>query len=148
MDKIITPTNKKIFGYTTGVFDLFHIGHLNMLRNSKSMCDHLTVGVTSDELVSYKHKKAVIPFKERFEIVRGIKYVDAVVGQYEIDKFVAWEKLKFDVLFVADCWHRDEKWNEYERKLNNVGVKVIYIPYTQGISSTLINEVLLKLRNG
>ena len=135
-----------IIGYTTGVFDLFHIGHLNLLKNAKSMCDKLIVGVTTDELVSYKHKKAVIPFEERMAIVAGIKYVDAVIPQESMDKYAAWEKLKFDVMFVGDDWYKNERWAEYERRFAEVGVRIIYFPYTKGTSSTLINEVLLKLR--
>ena len=136
-----------IIGYTTGVFDLFHIGHLNMLKNAKGMCDKLIVGVTTDELVSYKHKKAVIPFEERIEIVRSIECVDVAIPQRSMDKFEAWRKLKFDVMFVGEDWYATEKWEEYERQFTEVGVKIIYFPYTQGTSSTLINEVLTNLRD-
>lgn len=136
-----------VLGYTTGVFDLFHIGHLNMLKNAKGMCDKLIVGVTTDELVSYKHKKAVIPFEERIEIVRSIECVDVAIPQRSMDKFEAWRKLKFDVMFVGDDWYATEKWEEYERQFTEVGVKIIYFPYTQGTSSTLINEVLTNLRD-
>ncbi|WP_178023375.1 adenylyltransferase/cytidyltransferase family protein [uncultured Paenibacillus sp.] len=135
-----------IIGYTTGVFDLFHIGHLNLLKNAKSMCDRLVVGVTTDELVSYKLKKSVIPFSERVEIVRSIKYVDAVIPQETMDKFEQWEKLKFDVMFVGDDWFQSDKWKLYENQFNDVGVKIIYFPYTKGISSTLLNETLINLR--
>ncbi|HEG8137218.1 TPA: adenylyltransferase/cytidyltransferase family protein, partial [Campylobacter coli] len=86
-------------GYTSGVYDLFHIGHLNLLKNAKGLCDKLIVGVTIDELVQYKNKKSVIPFSERIEIVRSIKYVDAAIPQENIDKYQMWEKLHFDVLF-------------------------------------------------
>lgn len=134
-------------GYTTGVFDLFHIGHLNLLRNARSLCDKLVVGVTTDELVSYKHKRSVIPFTERLELVRACRYVDAVVPQETLDKFAAWEKLRFDVMFVGDDWFKNERWQEIERRFAEVGVKVVYFPYTKGTSSTLINEVLQKLRN-
>lgn len=135
-----------IIGYTSGVFDLFHIGHLNLLKNAKSMCDRLVVGITTDELVSYKFKKAIIPFSERLEIVRSIKYVDAVVPQESMDKFDQWEKLKFDVMFVGDDWFQSDKWKSYETQFNEVGVKIIYFPYTKGISSTLLNEALINLR--
>ncbi len=131
-----------IYGYTCGVFDLFHIGHLNILRNAKSLCDHLIVGVTSDELVSYKGKKCIIPHEERMEIVRSIQYVDTVVGQYDIDKYKAWQKLKFDRLFVGDDWHDTSEWQLYEKKLKKVGVQIIYFPYTKGTSSTLVREIL------
>lgn len=139
--------NLLIIGYTTGVFDLFHIGHLNLLKNAKAMCDRLIVGVTSDELVTYKHKKAVIPFEERLEIVRSIKYVDAAIIQDNLDKYEAWKKMKFDILFVGDDWYNTDQWNTYEELLTKVGVRIIYFPYYKGTSSTLINETLKKLRD-
>jgi len=138
---------KMIVGYTTGVFDLFHIGHLNLLKNAKGMCDKLIVGVTTDELVSYKNKKSVIPFEERMEIVRNIKQVDVVVPQENMDKMEAWEMLKFDVMFVGDDWANSPKWKEYERKFEEVGVQIVYFPYTKTTSSTLINQTLVELRN-
>ena len=133
-------------GYTTGVFDLFHIGHLNLLKNAKGMCDKLVVGVSSDKLVEYKNKKSVIPFEERIEIVRNIKFVDAVIPQMDMDKFSIWKKIKFDIMFVGDDWFNTEKWNDLEKKFNEVGVKIVYFPYTKGVSSTLINDTLLNLR--
>ena len=135
-----------IIGYTTGVYDLFHIGHLNLLRNAKAMCDKLVVGVTTDELVSYKFKKAVIPFVERMEIVQSIDFVDAAIPQESMDKFAAWEKLKFDIMFVGDDWYKDKKWQNIEVQFKEVGVRIVYFPYTKGTSSTLINDVLLNLR--
>lgn len=135
-----------VIGYTTGVYDLFHIGHLNLLKSAKGLCDKLIVGVTVDELVKYKNKRAVIPFEERLEIVRSIKYVDAAIPQKDIDKFAAWEKLKFDILFVGDDWYKSERWQDMEAKFNRVGVKVVYFPYTKGTSSTLINQTLQRLR--
>ena len=137
----------KIIGYTTGVFDLFHIGHVNLLNNAKSHCDELIVGVTSDDLVSYKNKKAVISQNERLEIVRNIKAVDSVILQEDMDKFKMWEKLNFDIMFVGDDWKGTEKWNNFEEIFNTVGVKIIYFPYTKGTSSTLINNTLNNLRN-
>ena len=134
-----------IIGYTSGVYDLFHIGHLNMLRNAKSMCNKLIVGVTTDELVRYKFKKSVIPFKERIEIVRSISYVDTAIPQSEIDKFKIWKKLKYNILFVGDDWYDNKKWKNYETNLKKKKVKIIYFPYTKGTSS-LINSTLLKLR--
>ncbi|MBF0198404.1 MAG: adenylyltransferase/cytidyltransferase family protein [Planctomycetes bacterium] len=135
-----------IIGYTSGVFDLFHVGHLNILRNSKGMCDRLIVGVTTNELVQYKNKQAVIPFHERMEIVAANQYVDSVVPQENMDKFEMWEKIKFDVLFVGDDWFKTEKWQDIEEKFKEVGVRVVYFPYTKGVSSTLINETLNNLR--
>ncbi len=135
-----------ITGYTTGVYDLFHIGHINLLRNAKSLCDKLIVGVTVDELVAYKNKKSVIPFEERMEIVRSCQYVDAVIPQESMDKMENWQRLKFDIMFVGDDWYQTEKWNTIEEDFKEKGVKVIYFPYTKGTSSTLINEVLKGLR--
>ena len=135
-----------IIGYTTGVFDLFHIVHLNMLKNAKAMCDKLIVGVTVDELVAYKHKKAVIPFEERLEIVRNISCVDVAVPQSTMDKFEAWERLRFDLMFVGDDWYGTDKWRRLERQFGEIGVKIIYFPYTKGTSSTLINETLVSIR--
>lgn len=126
----------QIVGYTSGVYDLFHIGHLNILRNAKSLCDKLIVGVTVDELVSYKGKKAMIPFEERIEIVRNIKCVDVAVPQTDIDKYKMWQRLKFDVLFVGDDWFGSPKWKSMEAKLKKVGVRVVYFPYTKGVCST------------
>ena len=133
-------------GYTTGVYDLFHIGHLNLLRKAKAQCDYLIVGVSTDELVSYKHKQAVIPFFERKDIVAAIKYVDEVVTQENMNKMEAWEKYHFNVMFVGDDWTGTDKWNKIEADLNAVGTQVVYFPYTKGTSSTLINETLHKLR--
>lgn len=135
-----------VVGYTTGVYDLFHIGHLNLLKNARGLCDKLIVGVTVDDLVAYKNKKSVIPFEERIEIVRSIKCVDAAIPQENIDKFETWKKLHFDVLFVGDDWYKSERWQELEEKFNAVGVRIVYFPYTKGTSSTLINQTLLKLR--
>ena len=136
-----------IIGYTTGVFDLFHIGHVNLLKNARAMCDRLVVGVTVDELVEYKNKRAVIPFDERIEVVRSNQYVDAAIPQEHMDKFEVWKKLKFDVLFVGDDWFASDKWDEFDRQFAEAGVKIVYFPYTKGTSSTLINDVLTGLRS-
>ncbi len=136
-----------VIGYTTGVYDLFHVGHLNLLRNAKSMCDKLIVGVSTDELVSYKNKRAIIPFTERLQIVQSVRFVDMAVPQENMDKMEAWKRYKFNLMFVGDDWFRTEKWDEYERQLQQVGVRIIYFPYTKGTSSTLINEVLIRERN-
>ncbi len=138
---------KMVIGYTSGVYDLFHIGHLNLLKNAKGLCDKLIVGVSTDKLVEYKHKHPVIPFKERIEIVRSCKFVDAAIPQEELDKYKMWEKLHFDVLFVGDDWYNSPSWKEMEGKFSRVGVRVVYFPYTKGTSSTLLNETLTKLRN-
>ena len=93
---------------------LFHIGHLNLLKNAKGMCDRLVVGVTVDELVTYKGKRAMIPFEDRIEIVRSIKYVDAAIPQYDMDKLSVCKKLGASVLFVGDDWYATDKWKQYE----------------------------------
>ena len=138
---------KGTVGYTTGVYDLFHIGHLNLLRKAKAQCDHLIVGVTVDELVAYKNKKAVIPFEERIEIIGAIDCVDEAVPQVDMDKMGAWKKYQFDVMFVGDDWKGTAKWNQFEKDFAEVGVSIIYFPYTKGTSSTLINNTLKDLRN-
>lgn len=135
-----------IIGYTTGVYDLFHIGHLNLLKNAKGMCDKLVVGVTVDELVAYKGKQAMIPFEDRIEIVRSIKYVDAAVPQYDMDKLTACKKLGAQFLFVGDDWYGTEKWKDYEKQFEAEGIKIVYFPYTKGVSSTKINEALSAVR--
>ena len=146
LEQFLNMYEPMTIGYTTGVYDLFHIGHLNLLRKAKAQCDYLIVGVSTDELVSYKHKHAVIPFEERKEIVGAIKFVDEVVTQENMNKMEAWEKYHFDVMFVGDDWKGTDKWNKIEADLNVVGAKVVYFPYTKGTSSTLINETLHKLR--
>lgn len=135
-----------VIGYTTGVYDLFHIGHLNLLKNAKGMCDYLVVGVTVDELVAYKGKQAMIPFEDRIEIVRSCKYVDAAVPQYDMDKLTACKKLGAKFLFVGDDWYGTEKWLKYEEEFAKEGIKIVYFPYTKGISSTKINEALDAVR--
>lgn len=135
-----------VIGYTTGVFDLFHVGHVNVLRNAKSMCDRLIVGVTVDELVSYKNKKAVIPFEERIEIVRSSRYVDLAVPQNTMDKLDALRRYKFNIMFVGDDWYQSERWKELDKQFIDEGVRVIYFPYTKSTSSTLVNETLNLLR--
>ncbi len=131
-----------IIGYTTGVYDLFHVGHLNLLRNAKGMCDRLVVGVTVDELVSYKGKDAVIPFEDRIEMVRACRYVDAAVPQYDMDKLTACKKLGASYLFVGDDWYGTEKWQDYEEEFAKEGIQIVYFPYTKEVSSTRILEAM------
>ena len=133
-------------GYTAGVYDLFHIGHLTLLKNAKALCDKLIVGVTVDELVTYKGKHAMIPFSDRIEIVRNIKCVDAAVPQYDMDKLTMCKKLGATILFVGDDWYGTEKWKAYEKEFEEAGIKIIYFPYTKNISSTKINEALNHFR--
>ena len=130
-------------GYTTGVFDLFHIGHLNILRRAKQCCGHLIVGVSTDELVEeYKRKRPIVPFEERIDIVSAIRYVDQVVAQTSMDKLAAWEKLHFDALFHGDDWKGSALYRDYEARFAALGVAVVYFPHTRGVSSTTLHEVL------
>lgn len=128
-------------GYTTGVFDLFHIGHLNILRRAKEQCEHLVVGVSTDECVkSYKHKTPIIPFEQRMEIVKAIRYVDEVVPQTSMDKLKAWSTIKFDALFHGSDWKNSEMYNEIVKNFAEVGVDVVFLPHTEGVSSTDISN--------
>ena len=130
-------------GYTTGVFDMFHIGHLNIIKRAKEQCDYLIVGVSTDELVQeYKNKKPIIPFYERCEIVKALEYVDKVVAQENRDKFWAWKKLNFDVMFVGDDWKGKSLFVEIEEEFKKVGVDIVYFPYTKDTSSTILREKL------
>lgn len=134
------PKKYKI-GYTTGVYDMFHIGHLNLIRRAKEQCETLIVGVSVDELVEeYKHKRPVIPFAERVAIVEAIRYVDKVVPQTSMDKMQAWEKYHFDAIFHGDDWKGSKLYNEIEEKLKAVGVDMVFLPHTEGISSTALAE--------
>lgn len=136
-----------IIGYTAGVFDLFHIGHLNLLKNAKGMCDKLIVGVTTDKLVEYKGKRSAIPFEDRIEIIRNISFVDAVVPQYDMDKLTMCKKLGASILFVGDDWYGTEKWKAYETEFKKEGIKIVYFPYTKGVSSTQISKALNAVRS-
>ncbi|MBD5088496.1 MAG: adenylyltransferase/cytidyltransferase family protein [Clostridiales bacterium] len=135
-----------LIGYTTGVYDLFHIGHLNLLKNAKGMCDKLIVGVTVDELVAYKGKKSMIPFEDRIEIVRSCKYVDAAVPQYDMNKLEACMKIGARIMFVGDDWYGTDKWKEYEKQFHDAGIQIVYFPYTKNTSSTKIREALKAIR--
>ena len=124
-------------GYTTGVFDMFHIGHLNILKRAKEQCNYLIVGVSTDENVrQYKHKTPVIPYEHRKAIVEAIKYVDEVVPQENMDKFAAWEKYHFDAIFHGDDWKGSSMYEDIERKLSEVGCEMVFLPHTDGVSST------------
>jgi glycerol-3-phosphate cytidylyltransferase len=134
---------KEIVGYTTGVFDLFHVGHLRLLNRAKSRCDRLIVGVSTDELVlEYKRKKPVIPFEERAEIVSALKCVDEVVPQKHRDKVAAYHEIKFDIMFVGSDWKGSELFNEVESELAGHGVDVVYFEYTSNVSSTSLQSTL------
>ena len=126
-------------GYVPGTFDLFHIGHLNIIKNAKNICDYLICTVSTDELVlAHKNKLPVIPFQERMEIVKAIRYVDEVIPQINQNKYLQWQENGFDAIFVGDDLKGTSNWLEYEEKLKPVGVDFFYFPYTNTTSSTLI----------
>lgn len=130
-------------GYTTGVFDLFHIGHLNILKRAKERCNFLIVGVSTDEVVmQYKNAYPLIPFKERMEIVRSIRYVDRVVPQNTMDKMDAWEQLHFDVMFHGDDWKGSPLYRQYQDDFARINVDLVFLSYTQGTSSSMIKEII------
>lgn len=132
-----------IIGYTAGVFDMLHVGHIRLLKEARSLCDHLIVGLTTDKLCKEtKGKNPVFSFNERKEIIETLSCVDTVVAQYEIDKFKAWQKLKFDILFVGDDHFKEDVWTTYEFKLRNIGVKTVFLPYTKHISSTKLRNLI------
>ncbi len=132
-----------IIGYTQGTFDMFHIGHLNILKNAKKNCDYLIVGVNSDELVqSYKNKAVIVPVSERVEIISAIKYVDKVVVCDSLDKVEAFNKLHFDKIFIGDDWKNNERWMKTETEMKELGAEVVFLPHTDGTSSSLLREKL------
>ncbi len=133
--------NKYKIGYTQGVYDMFHIGHLNLLNNAKQYCDYLIVGVNSDSLVQqYKHKQPVIPEQARAEIIRNIKAVDECVIVDTLNKVEILQKIPFEVIFIGDDWKNNPRWIETETELGAKNVDVLYLPYTQGISSTYLRS--------
>lgn len=128
-------------GYTTGVFDMFHIGHLNILRNAKDYCEYLIVGVTTDELcIQRKKKLPIISEDERMEIVKAIRYVDEVQKQINMNKLEAVKQLNCDVVFVGSDWYGTEQWNKYEQEFKQINCEVVYLPHTEGVSSTILRE--------
>ncbi len=132
-----------IIGYTTGVYDMFHIGHLNILKRAKEQCDYLIVGVSTDELVQHdKNKTPIIPFAERCAIVEAIRYVDKVVPQLDKNKFGAWEKYHFNKMFVGSDWKGTPQWAKFEEEFAPVGVEIVYLDHTDGISSTILRDRL------
>ncbi|MGO4592510.1 adenylyltransferase/cytidyltransferase family protein [Leifsonia sp. 2TAF2] len=133
-------------GYAAGAFDLFHIGHLNILKHAKSQCDYLIAGVVSDEMLELtKGISPVIPLAERLEIVSSIEYVDEAVAETVPDKLDTWRELQFDVFFKGDDWRGTEKGLRLEREFAAVGVEVVYFPYTMTTSSTQLRKALAVL---
>ncbi len=136
-------------GYAAGAFDLFHIGHLNILKHAKSRCDHLIAGVVSDEMLRLtKGISPVIPLAERLEIVRSIDYVDDAVAEVLPDKLDTWREVGFDVFFKGDDWRGTDRGRRLEREFAAVGVEVVYFPYTMSTSSTALRRALDALTAG
>ena len=130
-------------GYTQGTFDLFHIGHLNLLKKAKELCDYLIVGVNSDELVKeYKNKETNICEEQRLEIVKALKVVDDAVIAETLEKLVAYKKFKFNAIFIGDDWRGNERWKKTEEDLKSVGAVVEYLPHTEGISTTILSTAI------
>lgn len=134
-----------IIGYTTGVFDMFHVGHLNILRRAKEQCDYLIVGVSTDEVVeSYKHHSPIIPYEQRAAIVEAIRYVDEVVPQTSMNKTEFLRQRHFDIMFHGDEWKGTDLYNQYEKEFEQYGAKIVYLSHTDGISSTMLRETVRK----
>lgn len=132
-----------IIGYATGVFDMFHVGHLNLIRNAKENCDYLIVGVSTDKMVLEQKKvKLVVPYEDRAEIISSLKCVDRVVPQENYNKVEAWNIYKFDRIFVGDDWKGSERWNNLENEFSRLGVDIFYLPYTREVSSTKLRKFI------
>ncbi|WP_424210602.1 adenylyltransferase/cytidyltransferase family protein [Streptomyces sp. BI20] len=134
-----------IIGYAPGVFDLFHIGHLNLLKSARAQCDHLVVGVLTDTAAEHKGHRPAVPLEERLEIVRSMRYADTVVVDHSLDKMQAWQQVGFHRLFKGDDWQGTDLASRWETDFATVGVDVVYLPYTGHVSSTRIREMLTPL---
>lgn len=135
---------KNKIGYTSGVYDMFHIGHLNILKRAKEQCDFLIVGVTTDELCySRKDKYPIINQNDRKEIVEAIKYVDKVIFQEDMNKNKVIKKYNVDVVFVGSDWKNTQTWNNYEKEFSKINCKVVYLEHTDGISSSLLRQKII-----
>lgn len=129
-------------GYTQGTFDMFHIGHLNLLHQACELCDYLIVGVNTDQLVNeYKHKQPVVNERNRAAIISELRCVDRVVLCDTLSKTDAWQRLHFDAVFIGSDWKGNERWQQTERDLQPLGAEVVYLQHTEGISSTLLREI-------
>lgn len=132
-------------GYTTGVFDMFHVGHLNILKRAKEQCETLVVGVTTDELCyKRKNKYPIVNERERMEIVAAIRYVDKVIPQADMEKIKPVRELGADAVFVGSDWKGTASWDQYERDFAEVGCTVVYLDHTDGVSSSILREKLGK----
>ena len=133
-------------GYASGVYDLFHIGHLNLLKHARSQCDYLIAGVASTDMTQrLKGTTPVVPLAERLEIVRSVRYVDGVVVDEHLNKADTWHEVGFNIFFKGDDWQGTEKGDRLERDMARIGVQVVYFPYTQTTSSTVLRRALTLL---
>jgi glycerol-3-phosphate cytidylyltransferase len=140
-----TAQSKVVTGYTTGVYDLFHVGHLNLLERARAACDRLIVGVTTDDLAAArKGRPPFVPLAERLSIIAALRCVDEVVVQADMDKMAAWNQLRFQRMFVGSDWQGHPDWTALETRFATVGVKIVYFPYTEHISSTRLRALLDK----
>lgn len=135
-----------MIGYAPGAYDMFHIGHLNILRRATEYCDHLIAGVVTDDVVlEAKSRRPIVPFAERIEIVRSVRYVDEAVADPHVDKFDSWRDIRYDVLFKGDDWRGTERGNALEARLGTVDAKVVYFPYTMHTSSTELRKIITEI---
>ncbi|MCX4554149.1 adenylyltransferase/cytidyltransferase family protein [Streptomyces sp. NBC_01500] len=131
-----------VVGYASGIFDLFHVGHLNLLKQAKSQCDYLVAGVLTDEAAGHKGKSPMVPLIERLEIVASMACVDRVVTDESLEKLEAWEKVRFNKFFKGDDWRGTPKGDQWEKDFAGVGVEVVWLPYTMHVSSTILRKVI------
>ena len=136
---------KGVIGYTAGTFDMFHIGHLNLLERAKEHCDFLIVGINSDKLVeAYKKKSVIVTLEERMKIVRSIRYVDKTIAVESLEKRPYWDMLQFNKLFIGSDWIGNSRWDATKVEMESLGVELIYLPYTKSTSSTVLRERLME----
>lgn len=137
------PHQNELVGYVPGGFDMLHIGHVNILRAARERCSRLIVGVATDEsLIEMKGRPPVVPFRERKELVAQLRFVDDVVTDFSQDKRVAWQAHPFDLLFKGDDWLSTPKGQKLESQMKEVGVRVVYLPYTPSTSSSMLRQFL------
>lgn len=135
--------SKKAIGFTAGTFDMFHIGHLNLIRNARARCDYLIVGVNSDRLVQeYKGKNAIVPLEERMEIIRALRFADEVIRVDSLDKKISWKQKHYNILFIGDDWKGNARWEATAMEMKQYGVETIFLPHTEGTNSTMLREKL------
>ncbi len=138
---------KETVGFTLGCFDILHRGHINLLKNAKGMCDKLIVGVLADEYLEKNKKYKCFSLQDRISVLSALKYCDKVVAEDTLEKLPLWEKHKFNYLFVGTDWQQDERYARWEKELSEIegaNIKVIYLPYTEGISTSMIIDKIIQ----